>query len=319
MMTLTRLAFRIQRFELVSVALLVAALAIAALVVRDHLVSLTVPTSCFLELLVAGPMAGTDCVASAQQFFEVDNSEALPLMQAFGMVALLVGGLLGVGMVSREIETGTASFAWALAGSRRRWLLGRLLPIVVVVIALLAVLAVTSDALLAARQPWVAPEQSLVDLDGHGSVLVLRGLVALLVGVLVGLLIGRTLPTVIVSTVVVMAVALSGVVFANLWLRSNITYTTEAANIVSLPGGYFFGTMSRGVDGVVIPDDAALSMAPAGVDPLAWVAEHYENVYAVVPGSLFGRYTLLEALLAGALITVLMVAILVAIERRRPS
>ena len=318
-MTLTRLAYRIQRFELLAVALLVAAVAVAALVAREHLVSLTVATSCFSELLSQGPMAGTECVDSAQQFFVVDNSEAVPLMQAFGTVALVAGGLLGVGMVSRELETGTAGLAWALAGSRRQWLFGRLMPIAAALIALLAVLAVTSDMLLAARQPWVAPDQSLVDLDAHGWVLVLRGLVALLIGVLVGLVMGRTLPSVIVTTVAVAASALGGLMLSNLWLRANITYTTENVNIVSMPGGHFFGTMSRGPDGVVIPDAVALSLAPAGVDPGAWVAEHYENVYAVVPGTLLGQYTLLQAISAGALLVLLMLVILAVIERRRPS
>ena len=43
----------------------------------------------------------------------------------------------------------------------------------------------------------------------------------------------------------------------SLWLKANVTYSTEQVDIISVPGGFSFGSMSRAKDGVVISDDTA--------------------------------------------------------------
>lgn len=319
MMTLARLSWRLQRFELVSVVIMVALLAAAALVVREHLTALNVPTSCFAELLSTGPGSGSGCGAAAQNFFSIDNSEAVPVMQAMTLAPLIAGILLGVGLVGREIETETASLAWSLDGSRARWLAGRLLPMGVALVALLTVLAIASDLLVAARQPWVDPGQTLVDLDAHGGLLVLRGAFAFLMAVLVGAVIGRTLPSVIVATAVVAVVIAAGLVLTSWWLRANVDYRAERVDAINLPGGLNLGTMSRGPDGLVIPDEVALSLAPPGVDPGTWVAEHYENVYAFVPGRAYPQYVLLETGAVAVVLVVQAAILLATVQRRRPA
>lgn len=315
---MARLSWRIQRFELVSVAILVILLALAASLAREHLAALSVPAACFAELLSAGPLSESECVALALRFFAIDNREAIPVMQAMSLAPLVAGMLLGVGLVSREVETGTAALAWALSGSRVRWLAARMLPVMAALIVLLAVLAVVSDGLLAARQPWVAQGRSLVDLDGHGGILILRGVIAFLLAVLVGAVVGRTLPSVIVATVVVAVAGLLGASLANWWLQGHVTYVTQRVDSVSLPGGYSFGSMSRGADGVVVSDEVALSNAPPGEDPTMWVVEHYENVQAVVPGTAYPDYLAVEALAGSSVAVVIVVCLLVTIERRRP-
>jgi hypothetical protein len=185
-------------------------------------------------------------------------------------------------------------------------------------VVLLVVLAVTSDLLLAARQPWADPSRSFVDVDAHGGILVLRGLIAFLLAALVGAIVGRTLPAVIVATVLVATVGLIGVRFGGWWLEEHVTYVTERVNSVTLPGGVIIGSMSRGQDGVVIPDEVAMSLAPPDVDPAIWVSEHYENVVAVVPGAVYPDYLKLEILASSIVVTVIVVGLLVTIERRRP-
>lgn len=318
-MTLARLFLRHQRFELISVAILVALLTAAALVVRGHLDALNVPTSCFSDLLTSGPGSGSGCGNAAQQFFSIDDGEAVPVMQAMALAPLIAGILLGVGLVGREIETETAALAWALDGSRRRWLAGRMLPMGVALVALLIVLAIASDLLLAARQPWVDPGQTLVDLDSHGGLLVVRAAVAFMMAVLVGAVVGRTLPSVIVATAIVVVVGATGLVLTNRWLDANVAYRSEPVNAITLPGGINLGTMSRGPDGSVIPDEVALSLAPPGVDPSTWVAEHYENVYAFVPGSAYPQYVRIESAALGVVLVVQAALLLATVQRRRPA
>ena len=187
-----------------------------------------------------------------------------------------------------------------------------------VLVALLTVLAIASDLLMAARQPWVDPGRTLVDMDAHGGLLVLRGAVAFLMAALVGAVVGRTLPSVIVATALVAVVGAAGLALSNLWLEANVEYRAEPVNAVSLPGGVYLGTMSRAKDGIVIPDDVALSLAPRDVDPAAWVAENYENVYAVVPGSAYPRYVYLETAVLAVVLVVQVASILATVQRRRP-
>lgn len=295
-----------------------ALLAAAAVVVRRNLAALNVPTSCFAELLATGPVAGSTCVTSAVNFFTIDNSQAVPLMQVMGIAPLIAGVLLGVGLVSREIETGTAGLAWSLSGSRARWLVGRVVPVATVLVVLLVVLAIASNDLVEAREPWVQPGQSLVDRDAHGLILVLRGLVAFVLALIVGAVVGRTLPSVILATVVVVAMSAVGVSLSSEWLKASIEYTTTRVDAVSLPGGLAFGSMSRDANGVVIPDDVAFSLAPSGVDPASWVAEHYENVWAVVPGTVYPRYVQAVSAVVVGILAVAAAALFVTVERRRP-
>lgn len=318
MITLARLSGRLQRFELVSVLIIVALLAAAALIVRGHLVGLNVPTSCFAEFLTSGPRPGSSCGAAAQEFFSIENREAIPVMQAMALAPLIAGILLGVGLVGREIEAETAGLVWALDGSRVRWLAGRLLPIGVALIALLGILAVASDLLMAAREPWVDSGKTLVDMDAHGGLLVLRGAVAFLIAALVGAALGRTLPSIIVATALVAVVGAVGIGLSNVWLEANIEYRPEPVDAVNLPGGLNFGTMSRGKDGMVIPDHAALSLAPPDADPSAWVADNYENVYAFVPGSAYPEYVSLQAVVLAVGLVVQVAVLLAVVRRRRP-
>jgi ABC-type transport system involved in multi-copper enzyme maturation permease subunit len=318
MTTLARLSLRIQRFELVSVVLMIGVISVAALVVRSHLDAVGATPSCFAEFYARGPGSGPACGDAVQRFFEIDNGEAVPVMAAMAFAPLIAGLLLGVGLVSREIETGTAGLAWALAGSRARWMAGRVLPMAAALVVILAIPAVASELLLVARQPWVPPGQSLVDVDGHGFLLVVRGVAAFALALLVGAVLGRTLPAVIVAAALIATAGMTGLTLTDRWLRANVVYLADAVNAYTLPGGLNFGSMSRGVDGVVVSDEVALSLAPPGEDPFTWVAQNYESVYAAVPGSEYPGYMLVEGGAVGILIVLVGIATLTVVERRRP-
>jgi hypothetical protein len=65
-----------------------------------------------------------DLLASAASFAKV-GALATPFV---------LGLFLGVPLVAREIEGRTTSIAWTLSGSRRRWLVHRAAPVVVIVV-----------------------------------------------------------------------------------------------------------------------------------------------------------------------------------------
>lgn len=118
-----------------------------------------------------------------------------------------VGIFLGAPLVAREIEHRTAPIAWTLSRSRRRWLAGRTLPLLVIIgIALLA-LGQASELMHSAVE-----ERGELGFRHYGMVgplLAARGLAVFGIGVLVGLGLGRVLPAVLV-TVLVSVVLVAG-------------------------------------------------------------------------------------------------------------
>lgn len=318
MRTLARLSLRIQRFELGAVVVLVGVMTAAALVVRGKLIGLGATPTCFSDWFELGPSGGEACQDVVQRFFEIDNAEAIPIMTGMAFVPLVAGLLLGVALVAREIETGTAAPAWALAGSRTRWLAGRVLPMAFALVIILGFAAVASELLTIARQPWVPAGLSFADAGGHGLVIVLRGLMAFALALSIGAVLGKTLPALIVSAALIAVVVLASGIQKDQWLQGDVVYLPNDVNGFTLPGGVLMASMSRATDGRVVSDEEAFALAPPGEDPSAWVAQNFESVYAAVPGTEYPRYAILEGVTLGVL-TILAVIITVAVvERRRP-
>ncbi len=269
-----RLAVRIQRFEVWSSVLLVAVVGISALVVRARLDGVGAPVECLTPWIfpdVVYNAARCDPLNAA--FFSISWDEAGLVMTAMNAVPLVVGLLLGVGLVGREIEGGTAPTVWALAGSRRRWLVGRLVPVLVILVALLVMLAVASDLLAAARVPWQFGRPSFDDAGLHGPGVVARGLAAFGLALAVGAWSGRMLPTILISALLALFLAIGGHFLLTTWVEAN-------AHEIAVPswfngeydGGLFTGRLYLLPDGSKVSGSDIGSHAPAGVDPDAWVA-----------------------------------------------
>jgi ABC-type transport system involved in multi-copper enzyme maturation permease subunit len=76
------------------------------------------------------------------------------LVRMFEMIVpFIVGIVFGAVLVAREIEQGTAPLSWALAGSRTRWLLGKLLAVVVLIVPLLLIAGLAADVRQGALVP----------------------------------------------------------------------------------------------------------------------------------------------------------------------
>jgi hypothetical protein len=320
MRTLGRLSIRIQRFELIAATILVVGFGAAALLVKSHLGGAGASPDCFAMWFESGPVGAGACAPGMEAFFRIDNAEAVPLMAAMSLVSLAAGLLLGVGLIAREIETGTAAPAWALAGSRRFWLVGRVTPITLALLALLALSAVTSELLLYARQPWVAPGLSFDNPGAHGVVVVFRGLAAFGVALAVGAVAGRILPAMVVATALILALWLGADVTRSVVLFDEALRTArvEPVNSSTFPGAKFFGSMSRAPDGRIMTDEEAFRSAPAGVDPAEWIAANFEAVYLAIPGSEYPRFAAVESVSFAVLAVVAMAATVVIVDRRRP-
>ncbi len=209
MLSALRLTYRIHRFEIV-VAAIVAALAAVALAyltlqVRD----IGIPDGCWPRDF-EGEYGLPECNKMLMRFWDVEASGGGWARVILSFLSPILGVLLGVSIVAREVELRTAELAWSLSRRRSRWLLQRMLPMFVIALVMLIPLGVLGwwffDALAQARH-W--PE--MTELASLGFALVARGLMAMGVALLIGALAGRTMPALVVAVIVLVAWSLIAV------------------------------------------------------------------------------------------------------------
>jgi hypothetical protein len=326
MMTQARLAFRLQRFEIVAVIVAAAVIGLSAIIVRLRLDAVGVPASCWDQWFGQGGQVVGDCNSVAQAFLSINETEAGKVMAAMAILPLFVGLFLGIPIVAREIEAGTAPTVWALVGARGRWLIGRLLPVLVILIVSLGFLAVASDFLWAGRQPW-GPTPNMSDLGLHGPGIVAKGLAVFGLAVLVGAVIGRSLPAVLIGVVLCFVLYLGAQIAQSAWLqaeaRNHVTTSTDNPEQL-FPGGTYFAGAWIGRDGRFIFDsEEAAAMAPPGVDPYEWLSSGPTNgglqtVQMGVPGSSYPMWVLIETIGFGFIAIISIAVLFPIVARRRP-
>lgn len=325
MITQLRVAFRLQRFEIVAMTIAVVTVVVSALIVRGRLDAAAVSPECWLAWFGgSGPVAAGACENPVLAFLTINEEEAGKIMAAMALLPLAVGLFLGVPLVSRELEAGTAPTVWFLAASRSRWLVGRVLPVLLVVLVLVAGLAMASEVLWSGREPW-SPALRFGDAGLHGPVVAAKGLAAFGLALLAGAALGRLMPAIIVGTALGLVLYLGGEMARFLWLdvesMRHVTVidplTTESQDS-AYPGGTHFREWWRTPDGELLYDEQARQRVPEGVDQDEWLYATYETVMTGVPGSMYPEWERIEttgfALIGlGALIVAFPV-----VSRRRP-
>lgn len=218
--TWARLSFAQQRWEILLLALGVAVAIGLMLWMSMQLVGVSAayPECDFFldEDQVALP-AGCDLASRA--FFGLYSNAEIFLRNGW-LFGFGVGLIVGIPLVARDVEQGTAQLAWTLGRSRTRWLRQRIAFGLLVVVGLLAGLAVMTDLLGAAMQPNDDLSRNFHFEGNRGLIIVARGILALGIGVLVGAILGKQLPAVLLGLIVI-GFLYAGVTFAlGLWNES---------------------------------------------------------------------------------------------------
>jgi hypothetical protein len=206
------LTLKEHRFETIAITVVCLGLAIAAVVEAYRLFALHTPAEClsYKTIMYIGPMvpgqqpAGVDpCLIPRQQRDAIVNGFDMHLVQTLLWFVPFVSGIaFGVPLVAGEVEQGTAPLSWALAGSRWRWLLTKMVAVILLIVPLLIGLAVATDFLESALVPGVDPHASLDIYLVRGVPIVFWGLAAFLGTVALGTILGRTLPAVFLAVVI---------------------------------------------------------------------------------------------------------------------
>jgi hypothetical protein len=170
--------------------------------------------------------AGRDCQAAAQRFQEVYGSAEL-IINSMWLVGFGLGLVLGVPLVAREVEQGTAQLAWTIGRSRARWLAGRVAFAALVGVLLLGTLAVVTEILGHAMQYQFDPSEAFWLHGGRGPLIVGRGMLGLGCGVLVGALLGKQLPALLLGVLAVGGLYAATAAALPLWYRTEAVVTSQ--------------------------------------------------------------------------------------------
>jgi hypothetical protein len=319
-LTSARLTFKVHRFEVI--AMTVAALVVAALALwlKAQLDATGATRACLEQWLGPGVQPGEPCFAPVDRWGAIVNDSG-KIMGAMLVAPFAVGILLGVPIVGREIEQRTVTTAWALAGSRRRWLAGRTWPFVLLVISLGVVMGFASSVLTEARTAQGFWSSTFGDALFFGSAVFAHVLLGLGLGIVAGALIGRTLPALIVGAVAALVVVAALLAFqaANtpyLVSVDGVFTGNDQVDVLAPDWDFWFSTS----DGRVVTRAEALATVPAGTaDVAGWLRSHLTVVSMQISSETTSRFQAMEA--NGVLVAagVLLLVAFPIVERRRPG
>ncbi len=310
-MATLRVAWRLQRWEIAFVALI--CLGLAAFAAWQAADMRSILGRC------GTPDATTAC-DFVYAFQETHGSGVQFAQMLIGYSPFVVGLVLGVPLVTREVEHRTALISWPMARSRLRWLALRLVPVLVIGLGLMAVLAVAADQM--ARAYFPHSDIGFVQFEGRGVPLVMRTALILVGSVALGAVIGRVLPALLVGIGLSVAITVGLALALPRWveptvlpdietdpaamigarLHTEIQYRLPSGEVVSADEGEAYHE-SLYEDGVTEPDPALLPvMIVTGVG-----VDRYAEVVAR------------EAAAIGALTLLLLGTAATVVQRRRPE
>ena len=231
-MTWARLAFRLQRSSVGS-----AALVSLGLVALGAWLALSLP-SMLARCDVPNPV---DQCGTVYLFGSPMGDPALLFNLGIGVAMYAVPIVLGVPLVTSEVERRTAMIAWPLAGSRLKWLAWRGGSVLVIGLVLTGVMALAAEALVRAN---VGSDIGFASHGARGISLLTRAALMLVVAVALGAVIGRLLPSLLVGialaagiSIVVQALPPYGVEPSELTAAEAIRYPMTTGHAYRAPDG----------------------------------------------------------------------------------
>jgi hypothetical protein len=248
-----------------------------------------------------------------------DASQSVMLMVGPFAAALpfVAGVLLGVPLASRELEHRTLHLAWPLARSRGRWLALRLGPVVGIGLLLLVPAALAGEVLTRSFYPLTDPAANFEQYGIRGPILLLRFVPAVLLAALVGTLVGRQLPALLVAGLLMAALG-AGMS----WARPFGAVPIERAPAVSgtgSPRSMYVGVVYRDAEGNVLAEEEAWARMAGTEDAEPDASRLPRETFLVIPGERLPEVLAREAAVIGAASGALVVCLVAAARRRRPS
>ncbi len=307
--------WQIQRFELVTVLLLGAAAAAAAAYVALRLAEIAPPADCLLDYVESGGVPRRDC-APVRPFLSLRQDLSGKVLGPMVVLPIFLGLIPGASLVAGEIEHRTAQLSWMLMPLRRRWLLTRLVPVLLVVLLSSAVAALAAEVLVGEVVPWLDPRSSFTDYGARGPAFVVRSVAFASIGLLLGAVVGRQIPALVVSVVACIA------------LLVVLMMSRPFGEPVVVSPGFQYPEGSLGVgggylaeDGSVLDYEQAIDRMPSSMSEqqrMDQLEETFEPAVLTVPGERLLAVELRESIVLLVISGIAIAATMVVIQRRRP-
>jgi ABC-type transport system involved in multi-copper enzyme maturation permease subunit len=315
------LTFRIHRFEAVALAILAAAVLGAAGGLWLRLLAFNLPASCFFN----GDQFDPGCAArqlEVNDYFALAGDIGMYVVLAIVILPFALGLIFGVAIVSKEIERGTAAFAWSIAPSRRRWLLGVALPAFLAVLGTSIVAGLLSDRLELVRDPSMDPARTLHHVGLRGVAIPAYAIAAFGIALAVGARLGRVLPALLLAGALSIASVVGGTFAVDAMLDGEFIPVEESQMLETraFSAGRVFDTQILTPDGELIPWGTAYERFGEAIYPenLAYDPA-YRTFYLVTPGDLYPIAEWRFAVILGAIGLGGIVLAFAIVERRRPT
>jgi hypothetical protein len=241
-----RLAFRLQRLELLIFVAAAVLLTVASLLIAWG----ASESRASFDACYQAQGTDTGC-ATSPSLNDFSMWGGFARIGAF-LTPFALGLFLGVPIVAREIEGRTAGIAWTLSRSRTRWLLQRIVPLLLVVTVLAAAVGIGSE-FITRTNPFaeLGANPGFADYTARGWMLPVRAVAVLLLAIAIGAMVPRQLPALL------LAGALTLALFVGLSLGMDTWMTAEARPMAIDEEGRFgpFGDGPRIFD-IAYQDDA---------------------------------------------------------------
>lgn len=314
-----RLAFKMQRLELLIFVVAAVLLTVASLLIaRGASEARSSFDACYQA-------SGTDAnCAASQSLNDFSTWGGMARIGAF-LTPFALGLFLGVPVVAREIEGRTAGIAWTLSRSRTRWLIQRILPLVVVVIVLAAAVGIGSE-LVTRTNPFAdqAANPGFADYTARGWMLPVRALAVLLLAIAVGAMLPRQLPALLLACAVTLALFVGLTIGMDAWM-------TAAAQPIPIDESARFGPFADGprIFDIAYREDATGELITMNDfynehgDVLLPDGESnppgFTQVAIGIPGAEYPTWVLRESAVLGALALMSGALAVFVVGRRRPG
>jgi hypothetical protein len=302
------LSLRLGRFELITFTFAILGLVVASVIAGAWIDSLRPPASCF----GAGDLQPAGCRNLLNAWYSAQGATTSLLSGLLVVVSFAAGLFLGAPLIARELERGTVRLAWSLGPSRIRWLLARVVPVLVALATLTVLAGVALDRILESVEPDLDLGRAFVAFGFRGLLVASRSIFIFAVGLAAGAIVGRSLPAIIVGAVIAY-IGLAGgeAVHQRILTAEAVVIGAEQGS----PGDMHIAQRFRLPDGSLVGYEHFNDREPfdAEGNPL------YPMVMIGVPGDRYREVELREALVlaSGSLAGLLIAGIIV--TRRRPG
>jgi len=216
------------------------------------------------------------CPARALDTYNTWQMLADRLGEAAWLLPALIGLVLGVPIVAREIEHGTGQIAWSLSTSRARWLLGRVLPVALAVVVALLLVGFVADRVTQAAFPRDDVAASFMWYGRRGLLLAVRGVAWFAIGLAVGARLGRSLPGLLVGGALVAALVIGTSEGISAW-QTSVASPALAGTTPNYGTALVVDTAAR------LPDGRLVSLRDTG-DLQLMISEEPPQASEIPPG-----------------------------------